>query len=85
MKVVGDHGYEVTESVETAGCVRISYVLRPTVESYIRCQLALPVDCPWNGLAPEKVVSPLRGGGVLHVRPWTPILRDESLLTSRFK
>ena len=46
---------------------------------------AILVDWVENGLAPEKVVSPLRGGGVLHVRPWTPILRDESLLTSRFK
>ena len=59
LKVAGEHGYEVTESVETAGCVRISYVLRPTVESYIRCQLALPVDCPWNG----RFWGTVNGGG----------------------
>jgi len=49
LRVAKEKGYEVTESVVTAGCVRVSYVLRPTAESYIRCQLALPVDVPWNG------------------------------------
>ena len=42
-------GYDVTEVCPTSGCVRISYVLRPTDESYIRCQLALPVAKSWSG------------------------------------
>ena len=47
--VAGEKGYEVTELIVTGGCVRISYVLHPTAESFIRCQLALPLDRPWNG------------------------------------
>lgn len=49
MRVAHEKGYEVTERVVTSGCIRVSYVLRPTAQSYIRCQLALPVDVPWNG------------------------------------
>jgi len=49
LRVAKARNYEATESVLTAGCVRVSYVLRPTAESYIRCQLALPVETPWNG------------------------------------
>jgi len=47
--VATERNYDVTEVLSTAGCIRVSYVLRPTTQSYIRCQLALPVARPWSG------------------------------------
>lgn len=43
------NGCDITEAVMTSGCLAVSYVLRPTDESYIRCRLALPVARRWSG------------------------------------
>lgn len=48
-KIAVANGYELTETAVTAGCLRVSYVLRPTAESFIRCQVALPIDARWSG------------------------------------
>jgi len=49
LRVASEKNYDVTEALATAGCIRVSYVLRPTTQSYIRCQLALPVARTWSG------------------------------------
>ena len=57
-------GYEVADVVATAGCYRVDYVLRPTTQSFIRCQLALPADKAWSG----RLWGYGNGGGAGHVR-----------------
>ena len=42
-------GYEITAVEEKPDYVKVAYVLRPTLESFIRCELAFPSGREWSG------------------------------------
>ena len=47
--LAADRGYEITAVDSKPDFVKVAYVLRPSAESFIRCELALPAGREWDG------------------------------------